>query len=133
MSSQTLAEIILGSASLVFPFLWHLAQLLFVKLLDRLPSNQRSAVEEIVSSVVHAIEQTSPGLAGEDKRTQALQIIQQMLDEHKLKASPRDVEVLLEQAVFLMNQNKPSSVVDAQPMGFLPASSAPQEPLGFHK
>lgn len=118
MDSQLVASLVLGGAAIVLPFVWHFAQLLLLKEVEKLPSSQRSVVEGIVTSAVHFVEQTFPALSGADKRVQALSIIGKMLDEHKLSASAQDIEVLLEEAVFLMNGGKESIVSAPSTLGF---------------
>lgn len=119
---SVLPPLILSCAAFLFPLAWHAAQLFLVKQLNKLPANLRPLVADMVSSAVHYVEQVHPELAGADKKVQALSVIQSLLSSHKLSVSSQELDVLLEEAVFLMNQSKPAPLA---PLGFSPAAASP--------
>lgn len=116
MFNQIAPELILAAAAFVFPLIWHAAQLLLARELEKLPSVAQVAIREVVSTAVHFVEQSHPKLHGEDKRVQAMAVIEHMLSERSLKVSPDSLSVLIEEAVFLMNQDKPAPT--PAPIGF---------------
>jgi hypothetical protein len=73
---------------------------------SKVPANVASAVEDVVSTVVHGVEQAAKGqgVSGEDKRTEALRLINSILSERGIKADPNHVEMALQQAVYFMSQ-----------------------------
>jgi LL-H family phage holin len=112
-------DLILAVAAFVLPFVWHAAQVLATQQIARLPANARPLVQEIVASGVHFVEQAFSELKGADKKVQAEEVIQRMLKDHKLSASPDEISVLIEEAVFLMNGAKSPDPAPA-PVGFQP-------------
>jgi hypothetical protein len=118
LSSFLTPDLVLSLAALLFPFAWHGAQLLLVQALQKLPANARSLAQDIVTSAVHAVEQSYPELKGADKHDQAMSIIQKQLAQKKLSVSPDEISVLLEEAVFLMNGSKAPAVNASTPVGF---------------
>ena len=123
MFQSIVASLILSAAAFLFPLAWHSAQLFLAKELDKLPSAVHATVVEIVGTVVRYIEQVHPELAGADKKVQALSVIQDMLASKHLSVTPQELDVLLEESVFLMNQSKPVSFSPA-PLGFAPAAAS---------
>jgi hypothetical protein len=118
LSSLLTPDLVLSLAALLFPFAWHGAQLLLAKALDKLPSNSRAMVQDIVTSVVRSVEQSYPELKGSDKKDQAMAIIQRQLSQKNLSVSPDEISILLEEAVFLMNGSKAPATNSAAPVGF---------------
>ena len=116
MLSQILPEVILALAGVLFPLVWHGAQLLLAHALEKLPSVEQEAIKSLASTAVHFVEQAYPELAGADKRVQALSVLEKMLSERSLKVSAQSMEVLVEEAVYLMNQDKPAPA--PAPIGF---------------
>lgn len=116
-----------GFASVVIPLLLPVADHLKALLASKLPASQAAVVDQVVTMVVHGMEQAGSGATGDDKRIEALRLIREMLAKRGIKPDPNHVEMALQQAVFLMNQFKSDvSKVDpspAQPVGFQPNSA----------
>lgn len=92
--------------SLALPLLRPVADHLKSLLEAKMPAAQAAIVEDVVSTVVHGVEQAALGqnVSGEDKRTEALRLINGMLDKRGIKADPNHVEMALQQAVYFMSQ-----------------------------
>lgn len=69
-----------------------------------IPVAEQDHIKSIVRSAVTAVEQTCPQLFGPQKRSEAVRIITQLLNEHGLQVSPVMLDTLIEQAVFLIKK-----------------------------
>ena len=69
-----------------------------------IPIAEQDHIKSIVRSAVTAVEQTCPQMLGPQKRSEAVRIISQLLNEHGLAVSPVMLDTLIEQAVFLIGK-----------------------------
>ncbi len=81
------------------PFLVALAVALYDLLLQHLPEARRAQVEQLVATVVAAVEQRDQGAPGPVKKANALAAIHQVLAAWHLPVPDVLVEMLLESAV----------------------------------
>lgn len=97
---------LLLAAQYGFPVVVALVVYLYQRLLARLPEAQRSAVEGMVQKVVAAVEQGQSLVPGAVKKQYATNMVNTLLAKAGLKASPEQVDTLIEAAVFAINQAK---------------------------
>jgi hypothetical protein len=108
--------------SILAPILAPLSVALYRFLLAKLPAEAAGAVEHTVALAVTAVEQSSPGLAGDDKKAKAVALVSEMCQHLGLRANPVVVSALIEATVHSMNAElgHPGSAGPANPMGFAP-------------
>ncbi|MBA2396070.1 MAG: hypothetical protein H0V70_25370 [Ktedonobacteraceae bacterium] len=100
---------------IVLPPLTALASLMYQRMLQRLPAQKRAIVEQIVNTVVPAIEQTADAtMKNEDKKRAAMDLASSMLGHLNVSVAPEMLSGMIEAAVFALNQSKNANVVVAQ-------------------
>ena len=100
---------------IVLPPLTALAALLYQRLLQRLPAQKRTIVEQIVNTVVPAIEQTaSDTMSSPQKKQAAMDLASDMLGHLNVRVSPDLLSGMIEATVFALNQSKNASTVVTQ-------------------
>jgi len=83
-----------------------------------IPVAEQDHIKSIVRSAVTAVEQTCPQMLGPQKRSEAVRVITQLLNEHGLNVSPVMLDTLIEQAVFLIGKgNDPTQTQVIQAVG----------------
>ncbi len=101
---------------LVLPSLTALAALLYQRMLQHLPAQKRAIVEQIINTVVPAIEQTATDtMSSPEKKQAAMDLASSMLGHLNVSASPDMLSGMIEATVFALNQNKDASKVIVQP------------------
>jgi LL-H family phage holin len=86
--------------SIVVPFLYQL-------LLSKLPAKQRDELSQLVQAGVQMAEQAGSGQTGAQKKQMAVDAINQAAKAAGVKVDPVLVNMLIEAAVYMMNQNQP--------------------------
>ncbi|MBV9616297.1 MAG: hypothetical protein JO031_12640 [Ktedonobacteraceae bacterium] len=100
---------------IVLPPLTALAALLYQRLLQRLPAQRRAIVEQIVNTVVPAIEQTATDtMSSPQKKQAAMDLASDMLGHLNVRVSPDLLSGMIEATVFALNQSKNASTVVTQ-------------------
>ena len=100
---------------IVLPPLTALAALLYQRLLQRLPAQKRTIVEQIVNTVVPAIEQTATDtMSSPQKKQAAMDLASDMLGHLNVRVSPDMLSGMIEATVFALNQSKNASTVVTQ-------------------
>ena len=100
---------------IVLPPLTALAALLYQRLLQRLPAQRRAIVEQIVNTVVPAIEQTATDtMSSPQKKQAAMDLASEMLGHLNVRVSPDMLSGMIEATVFALNQSKNASTVVTQ-------------------
>ena len=100
---------------IVLPPLTALAALLYQRLLQRLPAQKRTIVEQIVNTVVPAIEQTATDtMSSPQKKQAAMDLASDMLGHLNVRVSPDLLSGMIEATVFALNQSKNASTVVTQ-------------------
>jgi len=108
-------QITLVLLPIVLPPLTALAALLYQRLLQRLPAQKRAIVEQIVGTVVPAIEQTATDtMSSPEKKKAAMDLASSMLSHLNVSVSPDMLSGMIEAAVFALNQSKNASTVITQ-------------------
>jgi Bacteriophage holin of superfamily 6 (Holin_LLH) len=108
-------QITLVLLPIVLPPLTALAALLYQRLLQRLPAQKRAIVEQIVGTVVPAIEQTATDtMSSPEKKKAAMDLASSMLGHLNVSVSPDMLSGMIEAAVFALNQSKNASTVITQ-------------------
>jgi hypothetical protein len=101
---------------LILPPLTALAALIYQRMLQSLPAQKRAIVEQIVGTVVPAIEQTADStMSNPDKKKAAMDLASGMLGHLNLTVSPEMLSGMIEATVFALNQSKNAQVVVTQP------------------
>jgi hypothetical protein len=109
----------LSGLAALLPFLIPLGQLLYAGLGQKfLPQSQANRVQGIVTTVVQGIEQGMQNSAGPDKKAQAVQAVNGTLAHYKIKVPSILVDLLIEEAVGMLNHTSAPSSFDAA--GFVP-------------
>jgi hypothetical protein len=101
---------------IILPPLTALAALLYQRLLQRLPAQKRAIVEQIVNTVVPAIEQTATDtMSSPQKKEAAMSLATNMLNHLNVQISPDVLSGMIEATVYALNQSKNASTVVTQP------------------
>lgn len=99
MSNEQIVALVVA----LMPLITMLAGVGYRYLISRLPESQRATTERIVASAVRSVEQfAADQLTGPEKRARALELIHSLLPN----ADPQLVEMLLEEAVYLLPKNR---------------------------
>ncbi|GHO75891.1 hypothetical protein KSD_36620 [Ktedonobacter sp. SOSP1-85] len=105
MKDANLYQLLIVLLPIVLPPLISVSSVLYKKLIQNLPEQRRSMVEQVVNSVVSAIEQTANDVTtSADKKQAAVTLVQQVLKELGIPASPTTISVMIEAAVYTLNQ-----------------------------
>ena len=100
---------------IVLPPLTALAALVYQRMLQGLPAQKRAIVEQIVSTVVPAIEQTADDtMSNPEKKKAAVDLASSMLTHLNLNVAPDMLSGMIEATVFALNQSKNASTVVTQ-------------------
>ncbi len=100
---------------IVLPPLTALAALVYQRLLQGLPAQKRAIVEQIVNTVVPAIEQTADDtMSSPQKKAAAMDLASSMLTHLNVQVSPDILSGMIEATVFALNQSKNASTVVTQ-------------------
>lgn len=103
---MTLTEIIDIILTLVLPVMIGIAYWLFHFLIQRMPQQQRTALEQFAYIAVRSVEQQSA--ASEQKKTLAIGIVASLFKAFKLPVPPQAaISIVVDAAVF--DLNKPSA------------------------
>lgn len=103
MSNQELISLV----TLLFPIVCSLAASLYKRLLESLPSNKRTLVQDAVDSSVRAVEQMYNGMSEAspaDKKAKAVEIVSSALKDLHINIPSAVVDALIEESVFYLNQ-----------------------------
>ncbi|EFH86838.1 phage holin, LLH family [Ktedonobacter racemifer] len=110
MKDANLYQLLIVLLPIVLPPLISVSSVLYKKLIQNLPEQRRSMVEQVVNSVVSAIEQTANDVTtSADKKQAAVTLVQQVLKELGIPASPTTISVMIEAAVYALNQMSTTS------------------------
>ncbi|GHO52541.1 phage holin, LLH family [Ktedonobacter robiniae] len=105
MKDANLYQLLIVLLPIVLPPLISVSSVLYKKLVQNLPNQRRSMVELVVNSVVAAIEQTANDVTtSADKKQAAVTLVQQVLKELHIPASPTTISVMIEAAVYALKQ-----------------------------
>ncbi|GHO66094.1 hypothetical protein KSC_049860 [Ktedonobacter sp. SOSP1-52] len=105
MKDANFYQLLIVLLPIVLPPLISVSSVLYKKLIQNLPEQRRSMVEQVVNSVVSAIEQTANDVTtSADKKQAAVTLVQQVLKELGIPASPTTISVMIEAAVYALNQ-----------------------------
>jgi hypothetical protein len=100
---------------IVLPPLTALVALVYQRLLQGLPAQKRAIVEQIVGTVVPAIEQTADNtMSNPEKKKAAMDLASSMLGHLNLNVSSDMLSGMIEATVFALNQSKNAQVVVTQ-------------------
>lgn len=100
---------------IVFPPLTALAALVYQRMLQGLPAQKRAIVEQVVNTVVPAIEQTADTtMSNPEKKKAAMDLASSMLGHLNVNVSSDMLSGMIEATVFALNQSKNAQVVVAQ-------------------
>jgi Bacteriophage holin of superfamily 6 (Holin_LLH) len=100
---------------IVLPPLTAVAALVYQRMLQGLPAQKRAIVEQIVNTVVPAIEQTAAStVSNPEKKKAAMDLASSMLDHLNVSVPPEMLSGMIEATVFALNQSKNAQVVVAQ-------------------
>lgn len=84
-------------------------------IVSKLPANQQATVERVVNQVVAATEQAQSLVPSQVKKQYATNMVNLLLKRLGVKASPEQVDTLIESAVYALNQNQMHAVTAIQP------------------
>lgn len=94
---------------------------LYHLLVSKLPANQQNALNEIVGTVVSAVEQQAQAgqIAPDARKAAAVNLVEAIAKQFGVSqyASPEVISALIECAVFEMNQAKVSAGAGSPPAG----------------
>ena len=100
---------------IVLPPLTALAALVYQRMLQGLPAQKRAIVEQVVNTVVPAIEQTADAtMSSPEKKKAAMDLASSMLGHLNLNVAPDMLSGMIEATVFALNQSKNASTVVTQ-------------------
>ncbi len=100
----------------VLPPLTALSALAYQRVLQSLPAKKREIVDQIVRTVVPAIEQTATStMSSPAKKQAAMDLASNMLDHLHVTVSPDMLSGMIEATVFALNQSKDASKLLVQP------------------
>lgn len=132
MTHADLMQLMPTIVTIVLPLLISLSGVLYKTLVQHLPEQRRTLVEQVMRTVVTAIEQaTTSAVQSTDKKQAAVILAQRALRDLGLKASPDTIAIMIEAAVYAMNQDKvvsPSTTytpVPNMPTTYYPTSYYP--------
>ena len=101
---------------IVFPPLTALSALVYQRFLQGLPAQRREIVENIVRTVVPAVEQTATKeMDNPAKKAAAMDLASKMLDHLNVHITPEVLSGMIEATVFALNQSKDANKVVVQP------------------
>ena len=124
MKDANLYQLLIVLLPIVLPPLISVSSVLYKKLVQNLPEQRRSIVEQVVNSVVAAIEQTANDVtSSSDKKQAAVTLVQQVLKELGIPASPTTISVMIEAAVYAIKQAQTTSTPSNN--GYVQGSYAP--------
>ncbi|GHO55536.1 phage holin [Ktedonobacter robiniae] len=98
-----------------FPLVVAIVAYVYKLLVAKLPEAQRTKVEAIVNQAVVAVEQAQALVPGQVKKDYATNLINSLLKSAGVKATPAQIDTLIEAAVYQMNQGKPSTATAVLP------------------
>lgn len=104
MSMSPATQIALVLLPIVVPLFISLSAILYQHLLQRLPGRQRAEVDQVVHTVVSAIEQASTTLEGPAKKAAALEMANKMLAYLHISVPQEILSCLIEAAVYTLHQ-----------------------------
>jgi len=100
---------------IVLPPLTAVAALVYQRMLQGLPAQKRAIVEQIVNTVVPAVEQTADAtMSSPEKKKSAMDLASSMLGHLNVSVQPEMLSGMIEATVFALNQSKNAQVVVAQ-------------------
>jgi hypothetical protein len=102
---------IISLASLLFPMLVSLCAYLYKRLVPPSRQAQLDHAKSLARTVAQGVEQTCSALTGPNKKAEAVRLINLLLKEAGITASPTLVDALIEQAVYAINANLPDPQV----------------------
>ncbi|GHO43365.1 phage holin, LLH family [Ktedonospora formicarum] len=107
MTRADLMQLLPTIVTIVLPLLISLSGVLYKNLVQHLPEQRRTLVEQVVRTVVTAIEQaTNSAMENADKKQAAILLVQRTLRDLGLKVSPDTIAIMIEAAVYAMKQDK---------------------------
>src|SRR5436309_2241787 len=107
-----LAAIIL---SIILPPLISLCVVWYKKMVQQLPQQKRDLTQQIVGTVVHAVEQQLDDTAKKpEKKQEAMLLIRKILASLHIDVPDELIDTMIEAAVYAMNQTKNVPVVVEQ-------------------
>ncbi|HLI08002.1 MAG TPA: phage holin, LLH family [Ktedonobacteraceae bacterium] len=89
---------------IMLPLFISLSALLYQHLLQKLPEKRRAAVEQVVHTVVSAVEQASTTLEGPAKKAAAMEMAGEMLAYLHICVPQEILSCLIEAAVYSLRQ-----------------------------
>ncbi len=97
---------IILAAQYGFPVVVALVAFLYRLILGKLPEAQRQTVERTIAQVVQAVEQSSALVPAQVKKEYATNLVSSLLKKAGVKASPEQIDTLIEAAVYAINQGR---------------------------
>ena len=103
-------QIALVLLPVILPLLVSLSAVLYQHLLQHLPQKQRTEIDQVVQTVVAAIEQTSATLDGPAKKAAATAMATSLLAYLHISVPPQILSCLIEAAVYSLHQTTTDSL-----------------------
>jgi hypothetical protein len=119
MASSQWFQLAIVILPIILPPLISLSAVLYQHLMQRLPQQKRDLVEQVVRTVVPAVEQTSKDvLSNKEKKQTALDMATRMLSNLHVQVSEDTLSTVIEAAVYAMNQTKsaPAIITQSSPL-----------------
>jgi hypothetical protein len=104
MSMSPAVQIALVLLPFMLPLFISLSALLYQHLLQKLPEKQRAEVDQVVHTVVSAVEQASTALEGPAKKAAAMEMTNKMLAYLHISVPQEILSCLIEAAVYSLHQ-----------------------------
>jgi LL-H family phage holin len=100
---------------IILPPLISLCVVWYKNMVQKLPQQKRDIVDQVVRTVVYAVEQKLDDTASNpQKKQEAVTLVKQILASLHISATDEMIDAVIEAAVFTMNQEKQASVVVEQ-------------------
>ena len=114
-------------ASVILPVAIAIAAYFYQLMLQKLPSNVRSQIDAIASTVVQAIEQQygQSAATGRQKKQEAMDIMSEICLNMHLPINIRHVSAAIESAVYMLNRAQNKIPADEQPTAVTPSVKLP--------
>ncbi len=125
MASSQWFQLAIVILPILLPPLISLSAVLYQHLLQRLPQQKRDLIEQVVRTVVPAVEQTTKNvLSNKEKKQAALDMATKMLNNLHVQVSEDTLSTVIEAAVYAMNQTKSAPAIITQPSPLADAKSS---------
>ena len=125
MTSSQWFQLAIVILPIILPPLISLSAIFYQRQIQRLPQQKRDLIEQVVRTVVPAVEQTATEIMdNKEKKQAALDMAKNMLNNLHIQISEDTLSTVIEAAVYAMNQTRSAPAIITQPSPLADAKSS---------